>query len=395
MTALVRNQLIPLLNATDAANDPNVGLLMQRGLRVWPISDKEKKDKKDLIEVITDTKLSSLYQLAFDRWLLQTQQREFFTTTCATIDGRLMTGLALGGTLETGVTTQHSYGMPMLAGSSVKGAVRAYAENLFSKKDTEGKVILKKDEKGIERTSIEDAMQPILEILFGTDEDAEQVNAGYLVWHDAWLIPALTKEGNYSNSDDAKPFVEEIVTVHHPRYYADTKGDVEPLDIESPVPNQQLAVQGSFYFVIEGANKQWLDFAKQLLDNMLIQFGLGAKAASGYGYFKQDIALNSKLDSHFRAINVEPIDPNDEYGIARQKMSGYNEVQLYEALAKSGRTKSFTEFNLDKTNEEHCRKVVEIALELHCSWIDSEDWKDSKKKTIAEALKFINNYKVL
>ena len=76
-------------------------------------------------------------------------------------------------------------------------------------------------------------------------------------------------------------------------------------------------------------------------------------------------------------------------------MSGYNEVQLYEALAKSGRTKSFTEFNLDKTNEEHCRKVVEIALELHCSWIDSEDWKDSKKKTIAEALKFINNYKVL
>lgn len=34
MTALVRKQLIPLLNATLASDHPNVGLLIQRGLRV-------------------------------------------------------------------------------------------------------------------------------------------------------------------------------------------------------------------------------------------------------------------------------------------------------------------------------------------------------------------------
>lgn len=393
MTALVRTKLIPLLNATHANNHPNVGLLIQRGLRVWDSSDKAKVDKKDLIEVITTTKPSVVYQLAFDRWLLQTQQKENFATVPATIDGRLMTGLALGGTLETGVTTQHSYGMPMLAGSSVKGAVRAYAENLFSQKNAEGKVLFKKDDKGIDRTVIDPAMKPILDTLFGTEEDIEQASAGYLVWHDAWLIPALTKEGKYSTSEDAKPFAEEIVTVHHQCYYADTKGEVEPLDMESPVPNQQLAVQGSFYFVIEGANKQWLDFAKQLLDNLLAQFGMGAKGTSGYGYFKQDVSLNSKLDTHFRTINIPAIDPNDEYGIARQKISSYNEVQLYEALAKSGRTKSFAEFGLDKANEEHCKKVVEISYELHKAWIESDDWKDAKKKTIDEALKFINKYK--
>lgn len=390
MTALVRNQLIPLLNAIRAKADPNAGLLIQRGLRVWDTTDKAKADKKDLIEVIANTKPSDLYQLAFDRWLLQTQQKEAFATVPAAIDGRLMTGLALGGTLETGVATQHSYGMPMLAGSAVKGAVRAYAENLFSQKDAEGQVILEKDSKGIERTAIDPVMKPILDILFGADENAEQANAGYLIWHDAWLIPALTKEGKYSSSDDAQPFAEEIVTVHHQQYYADKTGKVEALDMEAPVPNQQLAVQGSFYFAVEGKNKQWLDFAKQLLENMLHQFGMGAKGAAGYGYFKVDQTLSDKLAAHFRLINIGPIDPNDPYAAARQKISSYSEVQLYEALAKSGRTKSFTEFELDKSNEEHCKEVVKIALELHSNWIDSQAWKDSKKKTVVEALKFIN-----
>lgn len=79
--------------------------------------------------------------------------------------------------------------------------------------------------------------------------------------------------------------------------------------------------------------------------------------------------------------------------LARQKISTYNEIQLYEALAKSGRTKSFAEFGLDKSNDEHCRKVVEISLEQHGKWIESDEWLNSNKKTIGEALKFINKYK--
>lgn len=287
MTALVRNHLIPLLNATCASKEPNAGLLIQRGLRVWDIKDKEKADKKDLIEVITNTQPSKLYQLAFDRWLLATEQQEHFATVAATVDGRLMSGLALGGTLETGVATQHSYGMPFLAGSSVKGAVRAYAESLFSLKDADGKVVLTKDDNGIDRVSIDPEMQPILTTLFGEDDESKPADAGYLVWHDAWLIPALTREGQYNSNGETSPFVAEVVTVHHPDYYVDKDGKEEALDMESPIPNQQLAVQGSFYFVIEGANQQWCDFAQQLLENMLQQFGLGAKGAAGYGYFKE------------------------------------------------------------------------------------------------------------
>lgn len=387
MTALVRNKLIPLLNATQASDDPNVGLLIQRGLRVWDSSDKEKVDKKDLIEVITNTKPSDLYQLAFDRWLLQTQQKENFAVVPARVDGRLMTGLALGGTLETGVTTQHSYGMPVLAGSSVKGAVRAYAESLFTKKDADGKVIL--DEKG--KTQIDDAMKPILATLFGADEDAEQANAGYLVWHDAWFIPALTKEGKYSTAEEAKPFVGEIVTVHHQKYYA---GQLEEaLDMESPVPNQQLAVQGSFYFVIEGENQQWLAFAKQLLENMLNEFGMGAKGTSGYGYFKPTADLDTLITSlkkRLVSLQSETVqDSNDPYEKLRLHISSMAEQDLVESLSKN-LNKFLKSFDLVKENEEHCKAVADITWAEHETVLQAWAGQSGNKE---KALKFVNKYK--
>lgn len=389
MTALVRNKLIPLLDATHANDDPNAGLLIQRGLRVWDSTDKAKADKKDLIEVITNIKPSDLYQLAFDRWLLQTQQKENFAVVPATVDGRLMTGLALGGTLETGVMTQHSYGMPMLAGSSVKGAVRAYAESLFSKKDADAKVIL--DEKG--KTQIDDAMKPILETLFGADEDAEQANAGYLVWHDAWFIPALTKEGKYSTAEEAKPFVGEIVTVHHQKYYGDKTGTIEALDMESPVPNQQLAVQGSFYFVIEGVNQQWLAFAKQLLENMLTEFGMGAKGTSGYGYFRTtgDLeTLTTSLKKRLVSLQSESVqDSDDPYAKLRLHISSMAEPDLIESLSKN-LNKFLKSFDLVKENEEHCKAVAAITWAEHETVVKSWDGQSGNKE---KALKFLNKYK--
>jgi CRISPR-associated protein Cmr6 len=92
---------------------------------------------------------------------------------------------ATGGAIETGVSTQHSYGMPFIAGSAIKGAVRSYTESINLGKEYQA-------------------------VLFGSDDVlAKEANsiesAGCLVWHDAWWVP----EGNQS------PFVAEIVTVHH------------------------------------------------------------------------------------------------------------------------------------------------------------------------------------
>ena len=104
---------------------------------------------------------------------------------------------------------------------------------------------------------------------------------GYLVWHDAWWIP----EGN------TKPFVGEVVTVHHQEYYG---GRGEATDFDSPVPNQQLAVQGSFYFVVEG-DIRWVALAIRLLRDTLQQQGIGAKRAAGYGFMAENNGLKDKL----------------------------------------------------------------------------------------------------
>lgn len=393
MPKLVRDALIPLL---DQVIDAHAGLLMQRGLSVWEVGEKPEKSK--LIKVITAIRPSDLYQLAFDRWLLNTYQgtgvtkiNPQFASVNAQINGRLYTGLALGGTLEAGVTTQHGYGMPMLAGSSVKGAVRAYAETLFSQKDANGKIILKKDDKGVERSIIDPQMQPILDVLFGTDETATEQNAGYLIWHDAWWIPALTKEGKYSANDDAKPFASEIVTVHHQQYYSDTTGRVEALDMESPIPNQQLAVQGSFYFVIEG-EEQWVKTAKQLLENMLQQFGMGAKGASGYGYFQLDSVINTKIQKHYTLLQLGTAGVIDDPLFALRLIIGaLDSSTLIVKLTKDSKS-FFEELKLDKDNEQDCRNVAHVVLECHKDEVTSWEFVKGQKNT-EKAFKFIEKYK--
>lgn len=139
---LMRENLRPLFKQTQTAH---AGLLIQRGLSEW--QDGEKTTKQQLIEKITAVQASELYFLAFKRWLKHTtptSDNAHFVGIGASIAGRLFTGLPLGGTLETGVSTHHSYGVPMIAGSSVKGAVRAYTERLFAKRNDNGEIDFEK-----------------------------------------------------------------------------------------------------------------------------------------------------------------------------------------------------------------------------------------------------------
>lgn len=263
-----------LYQAICQTNSAHAGLLMQRGLRQWEDGDKPYKQK--LIKTITSIKADSLYLLAFNRWLQATHDKPTFATIPAKIDGRLFTGLALGGTLETGAMTHHTYGMPIIAGSSIKGAVRHYAEHLFAQRDDKQNIQYQDNQ-----LVIQENKKPILHVLFGKDGDDDN-DAGYLIWHDAWWIPKVDGKMQLSTSDENKPFVDEVVTVHHSKYY--NRSCDKALDMENPIPNQQIAIAGDFYFCIEG-DADWLPLAKQLLEKTLNEQGLGAKGSNGYGYF--------------------------------------------------------------------------------------------------------------
>lgn len=308
--------------------EPHAGLLMQRGLYSWDKDDKS--DKESLIGRVGNIDASELYKKAYTRWQNMTSDEQRFAVTAAKIVGRLYTGLSSATALETGLTTHHTYGMPMLAGSSVKGATASYAEKI-----------------GLPEN--------VRQILFG-DED----NAGAVVWHDAWWIP------------NGKPFVGEIITTHHQDYY---NGKQEQADeMETPIPNQQIACQGSFYFVVECGNKAWADFANQLLFEMLQNQGMGSKTASGYGYFVED--------------KESLIDSNDFIAQLASKL----EKEIAETLGKN-QNAFITEHGFNKDDPESMKKLVDLILANETLKNHIENWRNQTDKNKVKAVKLIDKYR--
>lgn len=328
---LVRDNLKPLIQLS-RLKSAHAGLLMQRGLPVF--DDGEKREKKQLVERVSAIKPSKLYELAFNRWFSLTQSENFSQVT-AKVNGRLLTGLALGGTLETGVTTHHTYGMPLLAGSSIKGSTRAYAESI-----------------GLD--------QALIDLLFGGDDaDEASSHSGAFVWHDAWWIPRDSTQ---------LPFVQDVITVHEQSYYSEKTAVAD--GTESPVPNVQIGTQGEFYFVFEG-DPAWTKYVADLVLAMLEEQGLGTKTASGYGYFVQDPQLNNYIKRKQDQVKLQQAtESGDPDALMRAYLESLNEKGLFEALTK-GKNALYRELELDKDKPEDMRALANLVMTLQPDWVAS------------------------
>lgn len=283
---LVRTSLQPYLGQhLKLSMEPHAGLLITRGWEKFVKGDASNGSKADHVAKVCRLRASGLYTLAYERWhALTLQSPERFSGWHGQIQGRMLMGLATGGALETGVTTSHTYGMPMIPGSSIKGLVRAHAEALR-------------------------VPAAYLAVLFGEAEDLAAVaeegrdpvlaGAGCLVWHDAWWNPETPIKA---------PFVEEVVTVHHQKYYA---GEGDATDFDAPVPCAQIAVQGSFYFVIEG-DAGWRDLALKILTSALEASGVGAKRATGYGVVREDFQGNRKDKDALKSARRDAASPENK-----------------------------------------------------------------------------------
>ena len=245
VTKLMRADLRPLY---EAAEDPHPGLLLQRGLVEH---DDDPSIKSKHVDRICRGTVGEFYRRAFARWTSTTTDATRFRSVNLKLRTRLFIGLNGGGMLETGCAISRAHGAPYISGSSVKGVVAAHA-------------LERLDETG-------DAFRE----LFGARPTADRPDAlsGLIVFHDAWWFP----------DSAARPLVKEVVTTHHPEYYA-KEGAVEATDFDSPVPNAQVAAQGAFLFVMEGPG-EWLDFARDVLVSALTGRGAGAKTRAGYGLF--------------------------------------------------------------------------------------------------------------
>ena len=229
--------------------------------------------KQDLLQVVATTPPMAIpYSKAYERFfrILKANLHACVSNEIA-LEQRMFIGGGDASALETSLTLDR-YGMPMIPGSACKGAALAYARAVVNEQTDDEKRgrLIKQQSK-----------------LFGRDfanVKAEGDEAGELVFYDAWWVPASA----------ATPFAQEIVTVHHSKYYS-SQGATEATDFDDPIPIPMLAVRGKFCFAVgchpyafdgdPAAQKAAAGLGLQLLIRALTEWGIGAKVSSGYGRF--------------------------------------------------------------------------------------------------------------
>ncbi len=166
---------------------------------------------------------------------------------------RFVVGLGAAHVLETGITLHRIFGLPIIPGSALKGAAKAYAQLVEGRTDDD----------------------PELVAVFGTTEQA-----GGVIFFDA--IPLKVPK-----------FQLDIMNPHYPQYYDNrggtSKEPVPPADWDSPRPVFFLTVTETPYrFAIASRSEQGnrlLDLAEKWLKGALRGIGIGAKTSADYGYW--------------------------------------------------------------------------------------------------------------
>lgn len=240
----------------------HAGLLLDRGFKEDRGNEHHNDDKMQLFSNAQDISISGFYKNAYDDWK-QTQIVNINNSQiwCGKLINRMYLGMGEASPLEAGITLHHTYGVPFIPGSAIKGVLHHYAHDIGLNDD-------------------------IKNLLFGEeakqDDKQHSGSAGYLIYNDAWWIP------------EGKALAPEMITVHAEKYYSNKGKDFIHPDFESPNPNPQIAIQGSFMFSIEG-DKQWAKYAMRLLQKALEDMGIGGKTASGYGYFEENNEQNTNI----------------------------------------------------------------------------------------------------
>ena len=211
-----------------------------------------------------------------EKTLKETSQRqialiESLGGTCKVFknEWHFVTGMGIDHPLENGLAWHPTLGLPYLAGSGVKGLVRAYCEQWL----------------GWEKEKITQ--------IFGSD-DTKKPRAGEFIFFDA--IPVKPVE-----------LTADVMTPHMGKWYEeggkDSKKDGSniPADWHTPVPITFLAVKSCslLFGIAPRVKKENNEALKELFEasqQALEWLGAGAKTATGYGHFVEDEKESKAID---------------------------------------------------------------------------------------------------
>ncbi len=266
----------------------NASLLMARYLK----ETKGEKDKSDEAIAARDKLFCRMMEAAKNAQFIYKEafqrRKEDLNEISAprTFETLSPMAVGLGGSnvLETGLTLNHLYGVPMIPGSAIKGIVAHYCSTVLGAADP-----------AYRGPALDDRNRPakeageVYETLFGkvdrvynadgtvSDVPPDEMSGGYLRFFDAWIEPDSLNGA----------FVKDVMTPHHGDYYAGRED--APSDFDDPNPVTFMTVRGKFEVRVgceesdPDKRKEWLAFALNLTERALAAFGVGGKVRTGYG----------------------------------------------------------------------------------------------------------------
>ena len=267
----------------DSANNggDHAGLLLQRYLCENATGDGGNPEEKRAvlhaaINAARSEEVRELHRIAFDHWSASLPEGSVHDDLAPPErGGRLVVGLGSENILETGIRLHHTYGMPLIPGSALKGLAAHYCHQVWGATDKNFQKPTEPEAEAYRRFLGGQGPRPednFHRLLFGTTDDS-----GCIVFHDAWLTP-----------DSPTPLVLDVMTPHHMKWN-EVDSPTAPTDFDNPTPVPFLSMTGAFRVAVSWHGptsdkaKNWTELAFSLLRDALKDWGIGGKTTSGYG----------------------------------------------------------------------------------------------------------------
>jgi len=269
--------------------DAHAGLGYARGapLAVLRNEDPKAKEAREAwLSRLAQCKEPARYAQAFRRWRESLRSPDVLCFTVRAT-GRLLVGHGTSTATGVGLTLQHTWGVPVLPGSALKGLTAHYVQTVYG---PEGEAeeperepfrgLTWKDSRPVR------APGPLFRRLFGAPELESSENKairGGVLFHDALWVPSGEGRG-------APMLARDVLTVHQRRYY-ESEGAEWPVDFDDPNPVSFLTVApgGRFLVALEArGDRALLERTGRYVKQALEDWGLGGKTAAGYGRFTSE-----------------------------------------------------------------------------------------------------------
>jgi CRISPR-associated protein Cmr6 len=208
--------------------------------------------KSELIKKVSSISEPPIYRPFYERWKKMIADYCTVPPREAEVQGRMVIGMGDESVLETSVTFHHTYGVPYIPGSALKGLAASYVrQKLGEEWKKEGEAY---------------------KTIFGETDDA-----GYITFFDAYYVPG----SGYRYKEKAQALYPDVITVHHQNYYQG--GEKAPADWDSPIPVPFLSTTGKYLIALAAPEleapirSEWINITFTILEEALKTMGIGAK----------------------------------------------------------------------------------------------------------------------